>query len=138
MLETANKYNLSELVNQGIELGERMSMLSWKKLVKSRVYSNQQRLFQISCRIFPSLYHLVACAPKVEMSSWWKYVQEDPCIFNKCKDIIRLLLGCHKLNSCMYKYSDNDIKNAMCSKCMIYEVESVSHLLCKCTMFEEL
>ena len=59
-------------------------------------------------------------------------------MFKMCKDIMRLLLGSHKLSSCSYKYSNNDIQNGTCSKRMLYQVESVSHCLFKCTMFEDI
>ena len=59
--------------------------------------------------LYPSLYHVRIGHSCIGMSAWWKYAQQEPSEINKCKGVIQLFLGTHKLNTCLYKYRDNDV-----------------------------
>ena len=134
-LQTAKKYNLMAMVSEAIETGEYMSLSTWKKQVKEVVYASEERKWQVMSMLYPSLYHVRIGHSCIGMSAWWKYAQQEPSEVNKCKGVLQLFLGTHKLNTCLYKYRDNDVANPRCSSCMTYEMESVCHLLFKCNGF---
>ena len=136
-LQTAKKYNLMEIVSEAIETGEYMSLSTWKKQVKETVHASEERKWHVMSLLYPSLCHVRIGHSCLGMSAWWKYAQQEPSEIKKCKVVMQLFLGTHKLNSCLYRHRDNDVANPRCTCCMTYEIESVCHLLFKCNGFAD-
>ena len=135
-LQTATRYGLLDHVQTAIETGEYMSKAVWKKIVKNKVIGKEQKNWQIHSKLFSSLRIARVGMPNIQMSSWWSNTQVNPIDMNKCRDILKLLLGCHKLNTCMYKRKHSNISSPLCNLCNMYEAESVEHMLFKCPRIE--
>ena len=47
------------------------------------------------------------------------------------------MLGVHKMNSVLYKHKTCSIPSSLCYLCTSYEEETVSHLLFRCSFFQQ-
>ena len=133
-LETAQKYGVLNTVKNAIETGNFVSLSAWKREVKDLILCREERKWTIDSNLFSSLHHLSVSTSKLCLNSWWLFAQNNPMFTMKCKTIMRLLMEVHILNSRQSKYNkkQNERHSALCI-CDQYEVESVEHMLFKCT-----
>jgi hypothetical protein len=132
-LETASAYGLLEKVKLAIETGEYDDIKQWIKIVKEKTRIVEQKRWDIQSSLYSSLTRVRKGMLCNELTIWWKYVQYNPSEMPKCIAIIQMLLEVHQLNSCRFRYNKSDIKSSLCDKCQMYEVETVDHLLFRCT-----
>ena len=130
MLGIAIKYGIHETVVKAIETGYHMSLPIWKRHVKHLIMGREEREWAIKSPLFSSMDRLVSTMPNLEVSAWWIFVQKNPSYVNRCKIVMKLLLGVHQLNTCRYKY-DRDV-NPLCSYCETFKYETVEHMLFEC------
>ena len=69
---------------------------------------------------------------RIELLCWWKYCHLNPVDTKKCKVIIKLLLGAHRLKTCT-KHFDVVKTTPTCDWCSCGSTESVQHMLFECT-----
>ena len=93
-------------------------------------------LWRIRAKSFPSL-SVCKDMSFIKMSCWWIYVQQFPYEMKKCVTIMKLMLGVHKLNCVLYKHKTCSIPSSLCNLCTSYEEETVSHLLFRCSYFQQ-
>ena len=129
-LQIADNYGLLPTVEQAIETGADISLVSWKKYVKSLVIARDEREWAVKSHMFPSLQRLNSCVPKLKVNAWWMFVQKNPNYVSKCKIILKLFLEVHLLNSRRYKFV-NDV-NPECDICDSSAPETVEHILFDC------
>ena len=77
-----------------------------------------------------SCIHLANCFRNIELLSWWEFGQQNPNLIRSLWSIIRLLLGCHSLNSCLFKYKKTD--SPFCQHCTMSAEEDAMHVLFIC------
>jgi len=134
MLNIARKYDLLHTVRESLETGEYLSKYDWKRLVKSQVSKRERKLWHIKSRMFSSL-SMLKNVYSMNQLCWWTYVQSYPNEMHKCINIIKLLLGVHKLNTVLVK--QRNITSPMCNLCQSYESETVSHFMFRCSNSEK-
>ena len=136
ILQIATSYGLVGYIQTAVETGEYCDMKQWKILVIDRIKKNDEKKWQLQSKLFSSLEYVRNSMPGHNIASWWLYVQTDPLSISKCRHIFKLLFKVHRLNSCLYKYKDNDITSPLCSLCDMYESESADHMLFRCSRLQ--
>ncbi len=133
MLDTAKKYNLLNHVQEAIESGVHINMNAWKKLVKETVIHREEQVWRVNASLFSSLRRLSQCMSSLSISAWWRLCQNNPCIINKCKTAVKLLLDCHQLNVRVCKYPNSLVKNSLCTSCNMFTNDTIEHMLFECS-----
>ena len=82
--------------------------------------------------LFKTLTKVRPFLPHICILSWWRFGQQCPSSIRKCRSIIRLLLECHQLKSCKFKYKNEGIHDPFCEYCDDRAVEDVEHVLFVC------
>ena len=133
MLDTAKKYNLFNHVREAIESGQHITMNAWKRLVKETVRQKEECKWRVNASLYSSLRRLRQSMPSLSISAWWSLCQNNPCIVDKCKTAIKLLLECHQLNVRVCKYPNSLVKSSLCTSCNMFINDTIEHMLFECS-----
>ena len=137
-IETARKYELLGLIERALETGESMPIAKWKRIVRICVKDREEQKWRVMSCLYPSIEMMTVGMPVLEILAWWQYVDKSPNNLYKCVSIVRLLMGCHRLNTCLYRYGQNEIASPLCNECSFYEEETVDHMLFRCSSLSHL
>ena len=129
----SKKYGLLDLVKDVLENNKVISMDAWKKTVKQKIWNIQNQKLSIICTLNKTLYLFSTPIESNSMLAWWHFVQLKPSALFKCRIIMRLLLDCHNLKSCMVRHKGNEISNDLCEQCSLGTAENIQHILFECT-----
>ena len=133
LITLAKEYDLFDQVKNAIESNVMIGKHEWKNMVKERVWDKELTKVSVVCALNKTLSLLSITRITNCMLSWWQYVQLCPTDMYKCKAVARLLLDCHKLKTCRFRYKEEGVHNAICEHCTSSKPEAVSHVLFECT-----
>jgi hypothetical protein len=133
-LQTCKEYDLHNHIVHAIEDMPNMTITVWKRLVRSTIREREQKKWVIMSGIFKSLHDIKAGMTKMELWSWWAFVQDNPHLMNSVKTLVKMLLNVHGLRSCTAKY---DNSSPQCTECDSHTSQTVAHVLFDCDWLSE-
>ena len=133
-IHICDKYNILDVVRRAVEHCDYMSKDAWKKLVTNRIMEHEKKRWNVTKYIFKSA-QLLWDTRDIELLSWWEVGQQDPSMIRTLRTIVRLLLNCHSLRTCLFKY--NRSMSPLCDQCNMHKEEDVIHVLFVCPQNED-
>ena len=132
-VQTCIKYDLLNYLIDNINTGQFMQMLKWKRLVNNTVKQAEIKRWKLSSSFYSSMDLLSKNITCFQISQWWKHAFLSPNRIHKVRELLRILLNVHVLNTCKYKHLDGvDGKSPRCRQCNTEALESTIHALFEC------
>jgi hypothetical protein len=135
ILQTFRQYGLIDVLDEALTTGKVLPLHKFKSLIQNISSELETDSFQITCHVYKSLKLFKECISTIEMWSWWIFASKFPQHGNKVRLMCRLLMDRHCLKEVTCYY---DKSTAKCLHCTENAVESVCHMLFKCSAFNML
>ena len=90
-LKVCKKYEILSNVKQAVEECKIPNKLSWKCIVKQKVWWFENRQWNIHSRLHKSLNNVSAFLPTIRTLGWWEYAQTNPQDTSKCRTTVKLI-----------------------------------------------
>ena len=134
-ISLCKEYRLITVLKEAVEQCNIPSKIEWKRIVMENVWHTENQKFNIMSTIYKSLSQFSHYVKGIKLLSWWRFAQLKTADVRKCKSIARLLLDCHGLKVCQYRYKQEGINSYTCDWCNTGQAESISHVLFDCEEF---
>ena len=93
-LMATDKFNLTDLLRQGIENGNWNSMSEWKKMTRERIQTRTKTKWLMTCMLYGKMDLYVKVMGDVDnVWIWWKVCKYSPQCTRGCMLLLRLLCG---------------------------------------------
>ncbi len=132
LIELCRKYDILDHVKSALEEYVIISMSEWERIVKSKVWVYENRLWHIKSMLYSSLSYLRCGGRSIEVSPWFRYVNANPTDTKKVRVISRIALNVNQLKSCKERYTKNRTSSAICTNCDLGCIENIEHVLFVC------
>lgn len=129
-ISLCKKYDLHIIVTDAIENSVYVSKSVWKKMISLKILDYENKKWAVNSTLFRTLKLVKDVLPCITMLTWWNYCQQSTINVRKCRTIVRILLDCHGLKSCRFRY--NLVADPICEHCDMRAIEDAEHVLFIC------
>ena len=129
-IQLCKKYELMNIVKRAMENCLYVGKVQWRKVVSLKICDMETKMWNASKCLYPSLRIVGSAVTKLNCSSWWQYAQSNPGSVRKCRNVVKLLLDCSRLQCCLFRYKEAD--NPYCNICEGRYIEDAAHVLFQC------
>ena len=126
MYYAAQKYGICEKIRECIDLNNFGSYVTWKGIIKKRIWEYEHACWRASCVMYRNLGIYSDCVTRIEMNIWWKLVKLKPNLVKKAACAIAVLCGGQPVNM------QANFNSAFCQLCDLRQREDALHILFVC------
>ncbi len=139
MLEACRKYGLEHYINKVVWTGAIFGLDRWKTIVKNAVWEREQNCWRASTLMYKKLDLFSISVGEIGRWVWWTYARRRPGHTWKCRLLLRLMVGEHRLQDNMVRVTRGlgGVTPAVCQLCTSFEQENLQHMLFQCVALQE-
>ena len=100
---------------------------SIKFLIKCIVKESEDNRWKASCILYKELDYYRSTVSRIGIHPWWLFAKDEPLYCKKVAGVLAILMGTQPVN-----YQRN-FGNSNCKLCGNFDIETVEHILFKCT-----
>ena len=117
----------------GLILGTHMyTKKQWSNLVWSKAWQIEDQDWEFRSDFFKYTLRIDKVVGSVNYMIWWQISDKFPRLMKVCEVMAKLICSASGLKCDDYRFKHNVLSNQICSRCDLFEVENVSHILLHC------
>jgi hypothetical protein len=129
IVQTYNKYGLTDVLLNGVTTGVYMSVNEMKRLIHTKLGEAEKDRFLATTLLYKSLSFYNKCITAITMWPWWIFLHQNPWLHYKVKVVCKLLFSHGCLSESRVRYSE---ASSLCKQCNMHRNESCGHMLFEC------
>ena len=108
------------------------SKKQWSNLIWKKAWALEDQEWDWRSNFFKYTIRLDKTIGSVNYLIWWQISDKIPGLIKVCETMAKLVCSASGLKSDDYKYKRSAEYNQLCSRCEMFEVENLSHVILHC------